>query len=62
MQSGVLSLKAQRSKEHAFRYFQLKPASRGFCLHVCVHWHKCVCAFTYKTFPTSVQGSNLFKN
>lgn len=39
MQSGVLSLKAQRSKEHAFRYFQFEPASKGFCFHVCVHWH-----------------------
>lgn len=38
MLSGVFSVKAQRSKEHAFRYFQLKAASRSFCFHTRVHW------------------------
>lgn len=37
MLSGVLSLKAQRSKEHAFRYFQLKAENRCFYFHTCVH-------------------------
>lgn len=59
MQSGVISLKAQRSKEHAIRLFQ--TSKQGF-LFPCVCALAHICAFMYKTFPTSVQGSNLFKN
>lgn len=59
----VRSIISKGSKEQraCIQIFSIKTSKQEFLFSsVCALVY--ICAFKYKTFPTSVQGSNLFKD